>query len=38
MTPAKVQRAKAMLDSGYTQAEVADVLGVSVTTLMDSVK
>ena len=38
MTPAKVQRAKAMLDSGYTQAEVADVLGVSVNTLMDSIK
>lgn len=33
MTPAKKQRATAMLASGYTQAEVAEALGVSVTTL-----
>lgn len=33
MTSAKKQRAAAMLASGYTQAEVADALGVSLTTL-----
>lgn len=33
MTEAKRQRATAMLASGYTQAEVADALGVSLTTL-----
>lgn len=33
MTPAKTQRAKAMIDSGHTQAEVATALGVSLTTL-----
>ena len=33
MTPTKVARGKAMLASGYTQAEVAQALGVSVTTL-----
>lgn len=33
MTSAKQSRARAMLASGYTQAEVADALGVSVTTL-----
>lgn len=33
MTDAKTNRAKVMLASGYTQAEVADALGVSVTTL-----
>jgi hypothetical protein len=33
MSSAKTNRAKAMLASGYTQAEVADALGVSVTTL-----
>lgn len=33
MTSTKTNRAKAMLDSGYTQAEVADALGVSLTTL-----
>src|SRR5690606_7014626 len=33
MSSAKTNRAKAMLSSGYTQAEVADALGVSVTTL-----
>lgn len=33
MTPAKQQRAQSMLNAGYTQAEVADALGVSLTTL-----
>jgi hypothetical protein len=37
MTPTKTQRATSMLASGYTQAEVAAALGVSVTTLKDSV-
>lgn len=36
MTPVKKQRAKAMLKSGYTQAEVAMQLGVSVSTLKAS--
>lgn len=34
MTPAKISKAKAYLAMGYTQAEVADVLGVSTSTLM----
>lgn len=33
MTSVKTQRAKSMLASGYTQAEVAAALGVSLTTL-----
>lgn len=33
MTPAKTSRANAMLASGYTRAEVASALGVSLTTL-----
>jgi hypothetical protein len=33
MTSTKTQRAKAMLASGYTQAEVATAIGVSLTTL-----
>lgn len=33
MTPAKTSRARTMLAAGYTQAEVADALGVSVSTL-----
>jgi len=36
MTSAKTTRAKAMLASGYTQADVAKQLGVSVTTLKRS--
>lgn len=36
MTDIKKQRAQAMLGSGYTQAEVASALGVSVTTLRTS--
>ena len=37
MTPSKRVRAEAMLRSGYTQAEVAAALGVSVTTLKTSI-
>ena len=33
MTDAKTGRAKSMLAAGYTQAEIADALGVSLTTL-----
>lgn len=33
MTPANMTRAKAMLNADFTRAEVADALGVSVTTL-----
>jgi len=33
MTGAKISRARGMLASGYTQAEVADALGVSISTL-----
>lgn len=33
MTPAKVARARAMLNNNYTTAEVADALGVSTSTL-----
>ena len=36
MTSTKKQRAQSMLASGYTQAEVADALGVSLTTLKNS--
>lgn len=36
MTPAKQQRAAAMATSGYTQAEIADAIGVSLTTLKRS--
>lgn len=38
MTPVKSSRARAMLASGYTQAEVADALGVSLTTLKTALK
>jgi len=37
MTSAKQTRARAMLAAGHTQAEVADALGVSLTTLKNSV-
>lgn len=37
LTPAKLARAQAMLNAGYTQAEVAEHFGVSVTTLMRNV-
>jgi hypothetical protein len=38
MTSTKLARAKGMADSGYTQAEIADALGVSLTTLKNSLK
>jgi hypothetical protein len=38
MTPVKSSRARAMLASGYTQAEVSDALGVSLTTLKTALK
>lgn len=38
MTPSKIQRAKAMAASGYTQAEIASALGVSLTTLKEGIK
>ncbi len=38
MTDSKKARATRMLASGYTQAEVADALGVSLTTLKDSLQ
>jgi DNA-binding CsgD family transcriptional regulator len=37
MTTTKATRAKLMLDSGYTQAEVASQLGVSVSTLKTAI-
>jgi hypothetical protein len=36
MTSAKQHRAQAMVNSGYTQSEIADALGVSLTTLKNS--
>lgn len=38
ITPAKLSKAKLMLNSGYTQSEVAEALGVSVSTLIKSLK
>lgn len=38
MTNTKTQRAKSMLAAGWAQAEVASALGVSLTTLKDSLK
>lgn len=38
MTAAKQSRARSMLASGYTQAEVADALGVSVSTLNTTIE
>lgn len=38
MTSTKIQRAKNMQNAGLTQAEIADALGVSLTTLKDSLK
>ena len=38
MTPAKVNRAKALLASGNSQADVAAALGVSISTLFNSIK
>lgn len=37
MTSAKTQRAQQMAASGYTQAEIADALGVSLTTLKTAI-
>ena len=37
MSATQTARARAMLNSGYTQAEVADALGVSVSTINDAV-
>ena len=36
MTTSKIAKAKAMLKSGYTQSEIADTLGTSVSTLLKS--
>ena len=38
MTSAKIARAKALLAQGYPQSEVASMLGVSVTTVMNAVR
>lgn len=38
MTPTKTGRAKAMLDAGYDQQDVADALGVSLTTLKTTLR
>lgn len=37
MNPSKVARAKALLNNGCTQAEVADMLGVSVSTISKAI-
>lgn len=38
MTSSKMARAKSMINAGYTQAEIADALGVSLTTLKEELK
>ncbi len=38
MTDANIARAKAMLNSGFTQAEVAEMFGISTTTLRKQLK
>jgi predicted transcriptional regulator len=38
LSDAKVARARSMLASGYTQAEIADALGVSVSTLKTTIE
>jgi DNA-binding CsgD family transcriptional regulator len=38
MTSAKINRARAMSAAGYTQAEIASALGVSLTTLKEGLK
>lgn len=38
MSPSKLSRAKSMLNSGYTSSEVANALGVSVSTLNKSLE
>lgn len=37
MTPSKIARAQLLLSNGHTQAEVAEILDVSVSTLMKSI-
>lgn len=37
MSDAKISRAKSMLSSGYTQAEIAEALGVPTSTLHDAI-
>jgi DNA-binding CsgD family transcriptional regulator len=36
VTPSKLARAKAMLNSGYTQSEIADALGLATSTLNEA--
>ena len=38
MSSAKLSRARTMASAGYTQAEIADALGVSLTTLKDGLR
>ena len=38
LSSSQKSRAKRMLANGYTQADVAEALGISVTTLMNNVK
>ena len=38
MTSAKISRARQLLAAGYTQAQVAKDLGVSLTTLKEGIK
>lgn len=38
MSPAKINKAQSMIQNGYTQAEVADHLGVSVSTLINALE
>lgn len=38
LSPAKERRAKAMINAGYTQAEIADALGVSTSTISNILK
>lgn len=38
LSTSQVSRAKAMINSGFTQAEVADQLGISVSTLRNAIK
>jgi hypothetical protein len=38
MTASKIQRARSLLEAGYTQAQVARELGVSLTTLKEGIK
>lgn len=37
MTPTKIARAKSMMSRGYTQAQIADQLGVSIGTLREAI-